>query len=86
MLRGAGRDFGEGVGVFDIDLEVRPGTILGIVGPSGAGKTTTIRLITGALDPTEGEVRCWARTRGGSGGRPASASATCPSCSRCTPT
>jgi ABC-2 type transport system ATP-binding protein len=57
MLRGAGRDFGDGAGVFDVDLEVPPGTILGVVGPSGAGKTTTIRLITGALDPTMGEVR-----------------------------
>jgi ABC-2 type transport system ATP-binding protein len=57
VLRGAGRDFGDGVGVFDLDLTVPPGTILGIVGPSGAGKTTTIRLITGALDPTAGEVR-----------------------------
>jgi ABC-2 type transport system ATP-binding protein len=57
VLRGASRDFGEGVGVFDLDLEVPPGSILGVVGPSGAGKTTTIRLITGALDPTAGEVR-----------------------------
>jgi ABC-2 type transport system ATP-binding protein len=56
-LRGAGRDFGDGVGVFDLDLTVPRGTILGIVGPSGAGKTTTIRMITGALDPTQGEVR-----------------------------
>jgi ABC-2 type transport system ATP-binding protein len=57
ILRGASRDFGDGVGIFDIDLEVQPGSILGIVGPSGAGKTTTIRLITGAIDPTAGEVR-----------------------------
>ena len=57
VLRGATRDFGDGVGVFDIDIEVSAGTILGIVGPSGAGKTTTIRLITGGLDPTAGEVR-----------------------------
>jgi ABC-2 type transport system ATP-binding protein len=57
VLRGAGRDFGEGVGVFDLDLEVPSGTILGIVGPSGAGKTTTIRMITGGIDPTQGEVR-----------------------------
>ncbi|HYO43645.1 MAG TPA: ABC transporter ATP-binding protein [Candidatus Limnocylindrales bacterium] len=57
VLRGASRDYGEGAGVFDVDLVVAPGTILGIVGPSGAGKTTAIRLITGALDPTSGEVR-----------------------------
>ncbi len=55
-LRGVSRDYGDGVGVFDIDLQVPGGTILGIVGPSGAGKTTTIRLITGALEPTSGEV------------------------------
>jgi ABC-2 type transport system ATP-binding protein len=57
VLRDASRDFGDDAGVFDINLSVRPGTILGIVGPSGAGKTTTIRLITGAIDPTGGEVR-----------------------------
>ncbi len=56
-VRGASRDYGDGVGVFDLDLVVPLGSILGIVGPSGAGKTTTIRLITGALDPTAGEVR-----------------------------
>ncbi len=57
VLRGASCDFGEGAGVFDLDLEVPPGSILGVVGPSGAGKTTTIRLITGAIGPTAGEVR-----------------------------
>ncbi|HKF86119.1 MAG TPA: ABC transporter ATP-binding protein [Candidatus Limnocylindrales bacterium] len=57
VLRGASRDFGDGVGVFGLDVQVPAGTILGIVGPSGSGKTTTIRMITGALDPTDGEVR-----------------------------
>jgi ABC-2 type transport system ATP-binding protein len=56
-LHDASCDFGDGAGVFDLSLEVPPGTILGIVGPSGAGKTTTIRLITGAITPTGGEVR-----------------------------
>jgi ABC-2 type transport system ATP-binding protein len=56
VLSHATRDFGDGAGVFGIDLSVPAGTILGIVGPSGAGKTTTIRMITGALDPDDGEV------------------------------
>jgi ABC-2 type transport system ATP-binding protein len=56
-LRGATRDFGEGAGVFDVNLSVPAGTILGVVGPSGAGKTTTIRLISGGLDPDDGEIR-----------------------------
>lgn len=57
LVRSVSLDYGDGVGVFDLDLAVPPGTILGIVGPSGAGKTTTIRLITGALEPTAGDVR-----------------------------
>jgi ABC-2 type transport system ATP-binding protein len=42
--------------VADLSLVVQPGTILGIIGPSGAGKTTTIRMLTGALEPTSGTV------------------------------
>ena len=49
--------FGDDTAVDGISLTVRTGTILGIIGPSGSGKTTTIRLLTGALAPTDGEVR-----------------------------
>jgi ABC-2 type transport system ATP-binding protein len=49
--------FGDDVAVDGITLAVAPGTIVGIIGPSGAGKTTLVRLMTGALTPTEGEVR-----------------------------
>lgn len=48
--------FGQDVAVDAISLAVPPGTILGVIGPSGAGKTTTIRMLTGALAPTEGTV------------------------------
>jgi ABC-2 type transport system ATP-binding protein len=48
--------FGDDVAVDGITLAVAPGTIVGIIGPSGAGKTTLVRLMTGALTPTEGEV------------------------------
>jgi ABC-2 type transport system ATP-binding protein len=43
------RAFGENYAVQDVSLEVRRGEIYGLVGPDGAGKTTTIRLLCGAL-------------------------------------
>jgi ABC-2 type transport system ATP-binding protein len=51
------RRFDDVVAVSGIDLAVPSGTILGIIGPSGSGKTTTIRMFTGSLAPTSGEVR-----------------------------
>ncbi len=57
-VRAAGltRDFGDGTGVFDLDLEVAPGTIFGFIGPSGSGKTTTVRLALGIHAPTSGTI------------------------------
>jgi ABC-2 type transport system ATP-binding protein len=49
--------FGDDIAVDGITLAVAPGTIVGIIGPSGAGKTTLVRLMTGALTPSDGEVR-----------------------------
>lgn len=57
VIDGVSKRFGDDTAVDGISLTVRTGTILGIIGPSGSGKTTTIRLLTGALAPTEGEVR-----------------------------
>ena len=57
VMHGVSREFDRRRVVDSIDLTVPRGTILGIIGPSGAGKTTTIRMLTGALRPTEGEVR-----------------------------
>ncbi|HJU52716.1 MAG TPA: ABC transporter ATP-binding protein [Acidimicrobiia bacterium] len=50
------KEFEEGVGVFDLDLEVPQGTIFGFIGPSGSGKTTTIRLMTGVVRPDSGQL------------------------------
>lgn len=56
-MEGLTKRFGDDIAVDRITLAVAPGTIVGIIGPSGAGKTTLVRLMTGALSPTGGEVR-----------------------------
>ncbi len=48
--------FEDQLAVDGISLDVPAGTILGLIGPSGAGKTTTIRALTGALAPTSGRI------------------------------
>jgi ABC-2 type transport system ATP-binding protein len=40
-----------------LNLKVRAGEMVGLVGPDGAGKTTTIRMLCGALTPTSGRIR-----------------------------
>lgn len=49
------RRFRENVAVDGLTLEVRPGELFGIVGPDGAGKTTTLRMLAGVLRPSDGE-------------------------------
>ena len=49
------RKFADITAVDDLSLEIEEGEIFGLVGPDGAGKTTTMRLLTGILDPTSGE-------------------------------
>ena len=54
--RGLTRRFAGLVAVHDVSFSLSPGEILGLIGPNGAGKTTLISLLSGTLDPTEGEV------------------------------
>ena len=56
-LRGLTRRFGPLVAVDALDLEVGRGELFGIVGPDGAGKTTTLRILAGVLRPSGGEAR-----------------------------
>lgn len=44
-----------------IELTVRPGTVTGLIGPDGAGKTTLMRLIAGLLVPDEGQISVFGR-------------------------
>lgn len=55
--RGLRRAFGELVAVDALDLEVAEGEIFGLVGPDGAGKTTTMRMLTGILAPSAGTAQ-----------------------------
>lgn len=55
-FRNVVRKFGDLTAVDHLSLQVRPGEVFGLVGPDGAGKTTSLRMICGLLDPTEGEV------------------------------
>lgn len=55
-IRHVGKTFGKGHALKDINFEIFPGEIFGCLGPTGAGKTTLIRLITGLLPIEEGSI------------------------------
>lgn len=48
--------YGNFTAVDDLNLEISPSRIFGLLGANGAGKTTTIRMILGILSPTEGKI------------------------------
>ncbi len=54
---GLTRRFGDLIAVDHLDLTVASGEIFGLVGPDGAGKTTTLRLLCGLMNPTGGSAR-----------------------------
>jgi beta-exotoxin I transport system ATP-binding protein len=54
--RGLTKDYGQGHGVFDLDLEIERGEIFGFLGPNGAGKSTTMRLLLDLSAPTSGSA------------------------------
>ncbi len=49
--------FGEKVAVDGLDLVLEPGAFLGLLGRNGAGKSTTLKMVTGLLKPTSGAIR-----------------------------
>jgi branched-chain amino acid transport system ATP-binding protein len=55
-VMGLSKSFGGLVAVQDLDFEVKPGEIIGLIGPNGSGKTTTLNLISGFLKPDSGQV------------------------------
>ena len=58
------KDYGNGQGIFDINLTIEQGEVFGFVGTNGSGKTTTIRHLMGFLKPQKGRatingLNCW---------------------------
>jgi iron(III) transport system ATP-binding protein len=56
-LRGLTKKYGPLAVVDDVSLLIEHGTLVCLLGPSGCGKTTTLRLVAGFVEPTEGEIR-----------------------------
>jgi ABC-2 type transport system ATP-binding protein len=54
--RGLRKEYGSTVAVDRVDLELPEGAVLGMLGPNGSGKTTTIRMLLGLVRPTQGEI------------------------------
>jgi ABC-type Fe3+/spermidine/putrescine transport system ATPase subunit len=56
VLSGVTRRFGAVTAVDSFSLSLAPGEFVSLLGPSGCGKTTTLRMIAGFIDPTEGTI------------------------------
>ena len=55
-LRGVTKRFGDFTAVDGVDLDIAEGEFFTMLGPSGCGKTTTLRMVAGFEEPTEGQV------------------------------
>ncbi len=56
-VRGLTKRYGGLVAVKEVDLDLRPGEILGLIGPNGSGKSTVMKLIMGLERPSAGSIR-----------------------------
>ena len=55
-FEGVTKRFGEAVAVDDLNLEIQKGEFFSLLGPSGCGKTTTLRMVAGFDQPSEGRI------------------------------
>ena len=55
-VTGLHKNFGGVQAINDLNFELAPGELLGIIGPNGSGKTTAVNLITGFVKPSSGRV------------------------------
>jgi len=54
--RGLSKFYGSVLAVRDISFSLHPGHVLGYLGPNGSGKSTTVKMLTGLLEPSDGQV------------------------------
>ena len=50
------KKYGELIAVNDLSFDVKDGEIIGLLGQNGAGKSTTMNMITGFIEPTQGSI------------------------------
>ena len=55
-IRGLRKRYGDTIALDGLDLDARPGEILGVAGPNGAGKSTMVKILAGEVDWDEGEI------------------------------
>ena len=55
-LRGVAKTYGATLALAGVDLDLKPGEVLGVAGPNGAGKSTLVRMIAGEERPTLGSL------------------------------
>ncbi len=67
--QGLGKRFGDLWALRDLDLDIPPGSVLGLLGHNGAGKTTAIRILTTLSAPTTGSAHGRRHRRRGAAGR-----------------
>jgi ABC-type branched-subunit amino acid transport system ATPase component len=62
-LRGVSRRFGPVQVLFDVDFDLRAGEVHALIGENGAGKSTTMKILGGYLQPSSGTRCCWTASR-----------------------
>ncbi|BDQ03166.1 ABC transporter ATP-binding protein [Ignavibacterium sp.] len=60
-IKGLTKSYGELIAVNNLSLTVKEGEMFGLVGPDGAGKTTTIKILCGLLNPDDGQVNLFGK-------------------------